>query len=685
MVTGSRHILVKRRLRDCKGRKTSNSNELREIFVSDSRGRIADMPAPRLPLRLLLPTGLILLVIVLGALQYRWLDQVSQAERAQLQRSLTQRVREFTTDFDRDIELAFSMLAIDFAAMGSPFEALDAHYEAWRTQARFPDVVKAIYLTQAGVDGAPRTLSQLAIGSGSGHAIPWPHSLDTIERTLKRTGSLRRPRSVTVTATEVARPTDTAKETPGQEQALALIIPVIDPPHNDTGGEALILEWQSIDTTAVIVEFDRDVLVTGVLAALVERHFPAADSSPYGIAITDSVGRRLFARGVPDGDDNGSVVHTRFAADVTADFFSAPSLEFGARTATMSHIFALQLNASGPTEQSGTFVRTRSITNGSVDVATGNVAIVVKESNSVLGGLGGWQIALRHSAGSLDAAVEQARQRNLLISFSILSVLAIGVGLVVGNARRSEKLAAQHMDFVATVSHELRTPLAVIRSAAQNLSAGVVADPAQAKRYGELIESEGRRLTDMVEEVLEFAGLSGQRRSLALRPVDPGSLVQDVVEASSTLAVAAHTKTEVTVEAETPMVMGDEESLRRAVSNLLANALKHGSGVSEDRPDGQWVGLSVGRNRKHGRDHVSIAVSDKGRGIDAADLPHIFEPFYRGRHAIDQQIHGNGLGLSLVARIVEAHGGTVAARSTVGEGTTVTIHLPAATAEQAGA
>ena len=133
------------------------------------------------------------------------------------------------------------------------------------------------------------------------------------------------------------------------------------------------------------------------------------------------------------------------------------------------------------------------------------------------------------------------------------------------------------------------------------------------------------------------------------------------------------------------MVMGDEESLRRAVSNLLANALKHGSGVSEDRPDGQWVGLSVGRNRKHGRDHVSIAVSDKGRGIDAADLPHIFEPFYRGRHAIDQQIHGNGLGLSLVARIVEAHGGTVAARSTVGEGTTVTIHLPAATAEQAGA
>ena len=73
------------------------------------------------------------------------------------------------------------------------------------------------------------------------------------------------------------------------------------------------------------------------------------------------------------------------------------------------------------------------------------------------------------------------RRRNLVISFGILSVLAIGVAIIVVNARRSEKLAAQQMDFVATVSHELRTPLAVIRSAAQNLSAGVVDDPGESQ------------------------------------------------------------------------------------------------------------------------------------------------------------------------------------------------------------
>ena len=120
-----------------------------------------------------------------------------------------------------------------------------------------------------------------------------------------------------------------------------------------------------------------------------------------------------------------------------------------------------------------------------------------------------WVVLLQHSAGSLDAAVAQARRRNLWLSFGILSVLVVGVGIIVLNARRSERLAAQQMDFVATVSHELRTPLAVIRSAAQNLSAGVVHDASQAQRYGDLIEAEGRRLTDMVEQVLEYAGLSG--------------------------------------------------------------------------------------------------------------------------------------------------------------------------------
>jgi signal transduction histidine kinase len=283
----------------------------------------------------------------------------------------------------------------------------------------------------------------------------------------------------------------------------------------------------------------------------------------------------------------------------------------------------------------------------------------------------GWHILVQHGAGSLDAAVANARRRNLWLSFSILGVLAASTFLVMLNARRSEKLAAQQMDFVATVSHELRTPVAVIRSAAQNLSAGVVHDAEQAKRYGDLIDVEGRRLTDMVEQVLEYAGLSGNRRPAASRPVDVASLVHDVVNTSQALPESQDVSFDIRIDDNVPPVMADQDALRRALLNLVSNALKYAD-------DGRWIGLTV--SREPGRDHgqVQVSVSDRGRGIPADELAHIFEPFYRGRFAVNQQIHGNGLGLSLVKRIAEAHGGRVTVKSVPGQGSTFTITLPAA-------
>jgi signal transduction histidine kinase len=291
-----------------------------------------------------------------------------------------------------------------------------------------------------------------------------------------------------------------------------------------------------------------------------------------------------------------------------------------------------------------------------------------------------WQFVVQHTAGSLDAAVAQLRRRNLYLSFGILAVLASGVGLVVVNARRSERLAAQQMDFVATVSHELRTPLAVIRSAAQNLSAGVVHEPAQARRYGDLIEQEGRRLTDMVEQVLAYAGVSDARGLVSARPADAGAIVGDAARASAPLVEAAGFEQQIDIAADLPAVLADEGAIRRAVHNLISNALKHGA-------DGRWLGIAVGRGpgagglrtatRPGSANEVQISVSDRGRGIDAQDLPHVFEPFYRGRYALDRQIQGNGLGLSLVKRIAEAHGGRVSVHSAPGEGTTFTLHIPA--------
>ena len=119
-----------------------------------------------------------------------------------------------------------------------------------------------------------------------------------------------------------------------------------------------------------------------------------------------------------------------------------------------------------------------------------------------------------------------------------------------------------------------------------------------------------------------------------------------------------------------PNVIGDAAALRSAIQNLLANAVKYGG------PD-RWVGVRAEQITGR-RPEICITVSDHGAGIPPADLPHIFEPFYRGSDAVAGQVHGNGLGLSLVRRIVTAHGGRVAVSSKPNVGTTFTLTLPVA-------
>jgi signal transduction histidine kinase len=181
------------------------------------------------------------------------------------------------------------------------------------------------------------------------------------------------------------------------------------------------------------------------------------------------------------------------------------------------------------------------------------------------------------------------------------------------------------------------------------------------------VRHEGRRLTEMVEQILEFAGIQSGQRGFALRPVAVRPLLEDVVEASRALAGPAGLSAEIDVPEPTPPLLGDDEALRRVFQNLVSNAIKYGAG-------GGWIGL---RAEAIGRE-VRVTVSDRGMGIPAAEQPRIFEPFYRAPDVIAAQIHGAGLGLSLVKRIVEAHGGRIAVRSEPGRGSDFVVTLPAA-------
>ncbi len=628
-----------------------------------------------MPRGLVVPALLVALVAALATLQYRWLGKVSEAEREQLRRSLDQRAREFADEFDAEISRAYLALHLSQPEVAAgDWERFAVAVDRWRNAARFPSMIRDIYLIEAkGKSGSARRYDRSARSFGPGLA-EWPARLEKFRAHLP----VQPARPVAVAGQPPSGVSITIN--PVVPDAPALLVPVgAAPPfsgpeapaaRDDGRGGTTVRQtmtarfWLGWPGAFVVADLDEDVLRRSMLPVFVERHLPEGAGS-YRVAVLSASGQRLFARGLAPG-----------------------ALLDPARADSVTPFFALRLDIlrTVDTGPFGLTLRSRvaaspGATNTVPPAGGQRMAIVVEhreDNGTVAHGASpqrvrpSWQLVLQHPAGSLDAAVTQARHRNLWLGSGILAVLLAGVVLVVVNGRRASQLAARQMEFVTTVSHELRTPLAVIRSAAQNLSAGIVSEPAQARRYGELIEDEGRRLTEMVEEILEYSRVRGGQPVRDPQPLDVGALLADLRVSCAPLCAQAGVALEVALPSEgTPPILGDEAAVRRAVHNLVANALKHAV-------EGRWIGVSAAAASVRGRAHVSIAVRDRGPGIPPADLPHVFEPFYRGRQAIERQVHGNGLGLSLVQRVAEAHGGSVTIASTVGEGSTVTLTLPAA-------
>jgi signal transduction histidine kinase len=193
-----------------------------------------------------------------------------------------------------------------------------------------------------------------------------------------------------------------------------------------------------------------------------------------------------------------------------------------------------------------------------------------------------------------------------------------------------------------------------------------VNDEARIRQYGQLVRREGVRLTDLVEQILEFAGLQSGQRTMTAGPVAVATLLRDVAAAAGPIAQPAGIAIDLDIADNLPLVTGDEAALRRVFQNLVGNAMKYGV-------DAGWIGVRAAFNA--GR--LEVRVTDRGIGIAAADQARIFDPFYRAPDVVAAQIQGAGLGLSLVKRIVEAHGGEVTLKSAPGQGSTFTVFLPA--------
>jgi two-component system phosphate regulon sensor histidine kinase PhoR len=227
------------------------------------------------------------------------------------------------------------------------------------------------------------------------------------------------------------------------------------------------------------------------------------------------------------------------------------------------------------------------------------------------------------------------------------------------------------MDFVAGVSHELRNPLTAIQSAGFNLSKGTVKDEEKIRKYGQVISKESRRLTHMVEQVLSYAGIQSSGNQYHLQSLRIEEIVEKVLQDYSSVIEEGGWKVEVEIDEELPSVSGDGRALESCLSNLIDNALKYAA-------EGKALRLVVGIREDSGKSWVDVSVRDEGPGISGSELRHIFDSFYRGQEQVASPNPGAGLGLALVKRHVEAHGGKVRVFSKIGKGSTFQLSLPIA-------
>ena len=255
---------------------------------------------------------------------------------------------------------------------------------------------------------------------------------------------------------------------------------------------------------------------------------------------------------------------------------------------------------------------------------------------------------------------------NASLSLLATAALVMAILLALRSAARATRLSRMKTEFVSNVSHELRTPLSSIRVFGEFLRLGRATEPSKVREYGEYIEAESRRLTRLIDNILDFSGIESGQKRYRFEKADVAGIVDETLKTLEVRLRQEGFSLDVRVpEAPVPPVLADPGAIAQALTNLVDNAVKYSG---EKRSIAVEVGQSNG--------YVTVAVSDLGSGIRPEEQQRNFEKFYRVSTGLVHDAKGSGLGLAIVKHIVEAHRGSVAVESRPGAGSTFTIQLP---------
>jgi two-component system phosphate regulon sensor histidine kinase PhoR len=285
------------------------------------------------------------------------------------------------------------------------------------------------------------------------------------------------------------------------------------------------------------------------------------------------------------------------------------------------------------------------------------------------------------TASSVTFTPTLYRQRLFTARVEPLDLGEEGPGVLLALREQTEQVMIERMrsDFVANASHEIRNPLASILGIVETLRGPARHDAKGREMFLELLAGEAARMTRLVDDLLSLSRIELVAHQPPTERCEPKPLLEQVIERMYAVAAGTKVRLVASIPADLPLIVCDPDQLHQLFVNLIDNAIKYGGQEQMVQITAEAVAAApAAAGPAAGRPCLRVAVQDQGPGIAREHIPRLTERFYRVDSARSRKLRGTGLGLAIVKHILRRHQGHLAVQSELGQGSTFTVYLPAA-------